>query len=207
MYEQLLYPQKHPVKNIIFAIGLILLPFAFFEFSLQNGKFVFDWTFDLIDFAASVCLSVTWFLPTSRNFHYQNIPFIAVLVMEFLRFGSVSLLGNEIPFESYIASAFFMLGALGSAFVMYFVAEGKMRSRAPLIFWSVLMMVIAPVSLIVGVPPFGAYTEIVEGTLVRNLSGCIQFVLFYSVPLLLAIALKSDHFPKKQKRKNRKKEE
>ena len=207
MYEQLLYPQKHPVRMIIFIIGIVLLPFAFFDFSIQQGKFVFEWSFDLIEMLASIALSITYFLPAHRKFHYQNVPYLTVLVAEFIQFGTVTLLDNEIPFVPYVASAYLMLGALGAAFVTHFVAEGKMRSRAPLIVWSSLMIVLALVSICVGFPPYGVYTEITEGVHVRNLSGCIWFILFNCTPILLATALKSDHFPKKQRRKKRKKEE
>ena len=203
MYEQLLYPQKHPVRIAIFVIGLVLLPFAFFDFSIQYGRFIFEWSFDFIELLASVSLSVTYFLPAHKKFHYQNIPYLTVLVAEFLQFGSVTLLGNEIPFVPYVASAFVMLGSLGAAFITHFVAEGKMRSRVPMILWSSLLIAVSVVTLCVAIPPYGVYTEITEGTLVRNLSGCIWFVLFYSTPILLAIALKSDHFPKKQKRKKK----
>ncbi|MBQ8216014.1 MAG: hypothetical protein IJZ33_07115 [Clostridia bacterium] len=206
MYEQLLYPQKHPVRTVIFVIGILLLPFAFFDFSIQQGRFVFEWSFDFIELIGSIALSITYFLPAHQKFHYQNIPYLAVLVLEFIQFGTVSILGNEIPFVPYVASAFLMLSALGAAFVTHFVAEGKMRSRTPMVLWSSAMIVIALVSIILGYPPLGVYTEITEGILVRNLSGCIWFVLFNSTPILLAVALKSDHFPKKQKRKKKKAE-
>ena len=206
MYEQLLYPQKHPVRIIIFVIGLLLLPLSFFDLSIRDGAFSFAWSFDLVALAASVVLSLTYFFPAEK-FHYQNLPFIVVVVLEFMRFGTVTLFNNEIPFESYILSAYFMLGSVGAAFIFYFVAEGKMRSRLPMILWSTFLLVFATVSLIVGFPPLASYTEIVEGVFVRSISGYLQFVLFYSVPLLVATALKSDHFPKKQKRKKNKSKE
>ncbi|MBQ8399691.1 MAG: hypothetical protein IJX08_06960 [Clostridia bacterium] len=204
MYEQLLYPQKHPVKLILFILGIVLLPFSFFEFFLENGAFMFRWDFDIIAFAASIALSVTYFLPTHEKMHFLNIPFITVLVMEFCRFGTVTLLDNEIPFPSYIASAFFMLGSVGTVFLLYFIAEGKIRSRIGLFVWPAFLLILATASLIVGFPPFGVYTEIVKGNFIRNLSGFIQFILFYSAPILIGVALKSDHFPKKQRRRKRK---
>lgn len=202
MYEQLLYPEKHPLRLVIFIIGILLLPFSFFDLSVRDGALTFAWSFDIVAFAASIAVSATYFLP-ARNFHFQNIPFLLVLVLEFMRFGTVTLLNNEIPFESYILSAFFMLGTVGVSFVFYFVAEGKMRSRLPMIIWSSFLLVLATVSLIVGFPPLASYTDITEGVFVRSISGYIQFVLFYSIPLLVAAALKSDHFPKKQKKKKR----
>lgn len=203
MYEQLLYPQKHPVRIILFVIGILLLPLSFFDLSIRDGVFTFAWSFDLVALAASVTLSLTYFFPAEK-FHYQNIPFLAVVILEFMRFGTVTLFNNEIPFESYILSAYFMLGSVGVAFAFFFVAEGKMRSRLPVILWSSFLLVFATVSLIVGFPPLASYTEIVEGVFVRSISGYIQFILFYSVPLLVAVALKSDHFPKKEKKKKKK---
>ena len=52
MYEQLLYPQKHPVRIVIFVLGALLLPFSFFDLSIRDGAFTFAWSFDLIAFAA-----------------------------------------------------------------------------------------------------------------------------------------------------------
>ncbi|MBQ8912079.1 MAG: hypothetical protein IJY89_05870 [Clostridia bacterium] len=203
MYEQLLYPQKHPVRMIIFIIGILLLPLSFFDLSIRDGAFTFVWSFDFVAFAASIAVSATYFLPTD-NFHFQNAPFLVVLALEFMRFGTVTLFNNEIPFESYILSAYFMLGTVGVSFIYYFVAEGKMRSRLPMILWSSFLLVFATISLIVGFPPLAAYTEITEGIFVRSISGYLQFILFYSIPIIVSVALKSDHFPKKQKKKKRK---
>jgi hypothetical protein len=203
MYEQLLYPQKHPVRIVIFVLGALLLPFSFFDLSIRDGVFTFAWSFDLIAFAASIMLSLTYFFPAEK-FHYQNLPYLLVLVMEFMRFGSVTLLNNEISFESYILSAYFVLGAVGTAFVFHFVAEGKIRSRLPMILWPSILIFLATVSLIVGFPPLGAYTDVNEGVFVRSISGYIQFVLFYSAPILAGAVMKSDHFPKKEKKKKQK---
>ena len=189
----------------IFVIGILLLPLSFFDLSIRDGALSFAWSFDFIALAASIILSLTYFF-TAEKFHYQNLPFLAVLVLEFMRFGTVTLLNNEIPFESYILSAYFMLGALCTAFVIYFVAEGKIRSRVPLIVWPALLIVFATVSLIVGFPPLASYTDVTEGVFVRSISGYVQFLFFYSTPIMMAIALKSDHFPKKEKRKKKKQE-
>ncbi len=202
MHEQLYISPKSPLRYFLFITGLALFPFAFLDLTVRNGKTELLFFFDFALLAASVGLSVLYFLPFEKKTSCLNIPYFSVLVCEFLRFGSVTLFSNEISFEYYISHVAFMLSSVAVLFFVYFIGEGKIRSKLPLIFISCIAILITVLSVIIGFPPFAAYSEINEGAWCIGISRPIAFMIYNLSPLFIAIFLKNDKVKQEQEQKN-----
>ena len=94
-----------------------------------------------------------------------------------------------------------MLAACGYSFLLFFIAEGKLRSRIPLFVWSALMLSFTAVSLIQKIVPFYAYTDITEGELHFGLSFLVVFLLYNLTGILVASFLKDDLVKEERRKK------
>ena len=200
MHEELYLPEKSFLKPAVLVCGIVLLPFALFNLSFINGQLSFVFHFDTALLLFAVGLSLFFFLPVEKQPALLNIPYAALLAAEFLRFGTVSLFNRVLPFDFYIASAAMFFAAFGNEFFIFFIAQGKLRSRLPLIILSVLMTVLAVCSLSVGFVPFAVYEQITTGDYIVSLSRGIALILVQLPAVLLAFALKSDKVKAEKKR-------
>ena len=192
MHEELYIPGSKALKNILLVLGMFILPFSLLSFGLRDGKFFLDMQFDLAFLAASLTVSSERFLPIKEKKQLICLPYYSLVILLFLRFGTVTLFDREIPFERYLPSALLMIASFGYSFILYFITEGKMRTKVFLFIWSILMELIALFSAVFSVPPFVVYDEITEGQKIFSISTLIAFIFFNTTPLVIAFFLKDD---------------
>lgn len=202
MHEELYIGENSRIRYAMLVFAILLLPFSLFVFAVVDGVPGFSFRLNLP--LVVLCLLTAAAFPEkdARSLMRFAYPYIGLLVFEFLRFGVVSLFNLALPTDEYFVSAFFMLAALGYSFILFFIAQGKMRTKIFLILWSVLMTVLAVLSMSFGILPFFAYSDITSGTLTVSVSDFIAFLLLNACPLLLAAVLKDDKV--KAERKARK---
>lgn len=198
MHEQLYISNDRALRTLLFVNGLCLLPFAFLNLTLRNGVSELSFCFDFALLAASVGLSLLFILPFKQKTRCLILPHLALLVCQFLRFGTVTLLDREIPFDFYISSALFMAAAFGNSFIVFFVCEGKIRSKIALFVFPGLMVLLALCSLIFSIPPFFVLEEINKGAHCLGITRAVSFILYNLSPVLLALFLKDDKIKKEK---------
>ncbi len=194
MHEELYIPNDRPLRTLLFANGLCLLPFAFLNLTLRNGVSLFSFFFDFALLAASVGMSLIFLLPVGQKMHCLNLPHLSLLVCQFLRFGTVTLLNRELSFDFYISSAVFMAASLGNAFIVFFIAEGKIRNKIPLFVFPGLMATLAVCSLVFEFPPFSVLEEVSKGVRCVSVTRALSFLIYNLSPIVLACFLKSDKY-------------
>ena len=198
MHEQLYLKEKSFFKPACLACGILLLPFALFNFAYVNGEPSFAFCFDTALLLFSVGLSLTFFLPLEQNMALLNIPYAALLVTEFLRFGTVSIFNRKLSFDYYLASVAMMATAFGMEFFIFFIAQGKIRSRLPLFVFPAVMIALTVCSLVFSIVPFAVRSEIVTGDRIYSLSRGIAMLIAQLPAILLGIALQSDKVKKEK---------
>lgn len=192
MHEELYLPESKALKNILLVLGMLILPFSLLSFGLRNGKFFLEMQFDLVFLVASFTVSSARFLPIKEKKQLICLPYYSLLILLFLRFGTVTLFDRVISFERYLPSALLMIASFGYSFIFYFITEGKMRTKVFLWIWNILMELIALLSAAFAIPPFVVYDEITEGQQIFNISTFIVFILFNTAPLVIAFFLKDE---------------
>ena len=192
MHEELYVSEKSKIRFVFFAVGLVLLPFSFIEFAVREGVASFSGRFCLPMLAFGLACLLTVLDRDGKKLKFFLFPYAALLVGEFLRFGTVTIFNRVIPFDVYIISAFFMLAAFGYTFILYFVVTGKLRSKIPLLSWSCLMLIAAILSMILRIVPFFAFEDVLDGRLCVGVSDFIAFLIFDLSGAALGIALRDD---------------
>ena len=201
MHAELYLEKNRKLSVILAVIGGILLTFSFINMIFNKGSFQIFFSFDSVLLAFSGFLLSYFYFQPEEKIHRLAYPHLALLAVLFLRFGSVTIFGREIPFDRYIFYAVFMLAACGYSFLLFFIAEGKLRSRIPLFVWSALMLSFTAVSLIQKIVPFYAYTDITEGELHFGLSFLVVFLLYNLTGILVASFLKDDLVKEERRKK------
>ena len=208
MHEELYLDPKSKLKYLLFAVGVLLLPFSLFEFSLKDGAAYFAFSFDLPLFAASVLFILIFFEKLFKTAARLTFPFFALLICEFMRFGTVSLFERKLPFNIFIVSATIMGLSFIYTFLLYFITAGKMRSKVPILLFSLLLYTLAAVSLALRWIPFFAYENTTDGAHFFSISYLAAFALLNSAGFFIALSLKDDRVLKEKKeRRERKKAE
>lgn len=204
MHEELYVRDGSKIRYAMLVFSIILLPFSLLEFAVRNGTPEFSFRLNTPLLSAAVMMFLSFFDGLFKSLMRFLYPYLALLVAEFLRFGTVSIFNREMPFDIYVISAFFMLAAFGFTFILYFIAQGKMRTKIFLICWPVLMAILATVSIIVRILPFGAYDQVTKGVFCIGVSDYIAFLLLNASGLSVAFALRDDKVKKEKKeRKSR----
>lgn len=195
MHEELYISDRSKLHIILPIIGGLLLPFSFAVYTVKNGSGEFSFYLDFAMLLPACFFLLLSFMISDKKKITLCYPYFSILGFEFLRFGTVTLFNREIPFDFYIVSAFIMLCAAGYSFILFFISSGKLRSKIPLIVWSVLMTALAIFSIADGIIPFCAYQEIInEGNAVKYVavSRFISVLLLNLSGFIIGIALKDD---------------
>lgn len=192
MHEELYLPKNSPLRFLLFAVGILLLPFSFAEYVVTDGVSAFGFHFDPALFAEAALFCLPLFASPGEKPMRLAYPYFALTALEFLRFGTVTILGREIVFNFYIFSAFLMLCGVGFSFILLFIAMGKMRSKLSLYLWTALLTALAVVSLVYEIVPFYARDAIGEGEVRFGLSRVFSFFLSLLPGFFDALFLKDD---------------
>ena len=192
MHEELYLASRSKIKYAFLITGLLLLPLSFLRLSLRDGAAFFEIAFELPILLTGAAFLMIFFENVFSSMMRLAYPFLALLLGEFLRFGSISIFDRELPFDLFLVSAAFSPLALGYAFMLYFIANGKMRTKIPLLVFSALCYAAAAASCITRVPPFFAYDKVTEGALCFSLSHLIAFLAVNTAGLIIGLALRDD---------------
>ena len=205
MHEELYFKSKDPLRVLLFVSGILLLPFAFCNFSIVSGAPKVIFLFDLPLLLGAVGLSALFFLPFDQRKELLLIPYGAVLASEFLRFGTVTIFERAIPFDRYLSAVAFMLASFFTVFFLFFIAQGKLRSRLPLFILPAVLGAAALFSMIFSFPPFFVLEGITEGTAITSVSCGAAFILYNATVVMIALNLRDDKVrEERKKRKNEK---
>ena len=207
MHEELYISENSKIRFLMLTVGILLLPFSFFCFAVIDGKPDLSFQLDIPLLFTGVLFIVVFFEKQFSTLMRFGYPFIALLICEFCRFGTVSLFDRVISFEYYIVSAAFMGCAFGFTFILYFVAIGKMRTRLPLFAFSALNLIVAIVSPILRIIPFVAYDDTVSGRKFFSISYLVAFLIINGAALGITLALRDDKAKEERRQKRLQKKE
>ena len=205
MHEELYFKSKDPLRVLLFVSGILLLPFSFCNFSIVSGEPKVVFLFDLPLLLGAAGLSALFFLPFDQRKEFLLIPYGAVLAAEFLRFGTVTIFERAIPFDRYITAAVFMLASFFAVFFLFFIAQGKLRSKLPLFILPGVLCAAAICSMIFSFPPFFVLEEITEGARITSVSYGAAFILYNATVVMIALNLCSDRVRDERKKRNNEK--